>query len=676
MSLLTPHGLSQLAATGVGLLLALAPIGIFAARRPLGSRLTYAACMLICAGLAGVALIALLTPGPKLEFIEIPAGLPLGRTLLGFDPLSAAFAVIVNVTTAIISGFAIGYGAHAREPLRVVPFYPAFIAGMNLVLLAQDAFSFLVGWEFMSLASWALVVSEHNSAENRRAALVYLIMATGGALALLLAFGLLAGTEGGYAFDQIRRVASSGVGSIVLVLALAGAGSKAGLVPLHAWLPLAHPAAPSHVSALMSGVMTKVAVYGFVRLVFDLSGPPLWWWSIPVLLAAGTTALLGVLYALMEHDLKRLLAYHTVENIGIIFIGLGLSLAFKASGLGTAAALALVAAIFHVFNHSLFKSLLFLGSGAVLNATGERDMEHLGGLIHRMPVTAVAFLAGCIAISALPPFNGFVSEWLTFQAILLSPQLPQWVPRLLVPAIGATLACSAALAAACFVKAFGMTFLGRPRTSIAATAGETDRWSRSAMLVFAVLCLLAGVLPGFVIDAISPVTQMVVGSRLAPQSTLPWFRIIPINPGRSAYDGLLLFVMILIATAATAFIVRRFASHALRRSPAWDCGFPDASSATQYTAGSFAQPIRRVFGSVVFRASEHVTMPKPGDTAVAKLRVDLHDTVWEALYLPVIHAVEATTDRLNKLQFLTIRNYLTLVFTALVLLLIIVGTLR
>jgi len=183
-------------------------------------------------------------------------------------------------------------------------------------------------------------------------------------------------------------------------------------------------------------------------------------------------------------------------------------------------------------------------------------------------------------------------------------------------------------------------------------------------------------LPGFVIDSISPVTQMAVGSRLTPQSALPWFRIIPINPGRSAYDGLLLFVMILIATAATAFIVRRFASHALRRSPAWDCGFPDASPATQYTAGSFAQPIRRVFGSVVFRAREHVTMPKPGDTAVAKLRLDLHDTVWEALYLPVIHVFEATADRLNKLQFLTIRNYLTLVFTALVLLLIIVGTLR
>ena len=668
--------MSQLAASGVGLLLALSVLGIFAARRALGTRLVYAACAAVCAALAGVALLGLLAPGAGLESVEIPVGLPLGRTVLGLDPLSAAFAVIVNLAAAIVSGYAIGYGAHAREPLRVVPFYPAFIAGMNLVLLAQDAFSFLVGWELMSLASWALVLSEHRAAENRHAALVYLIMASGGALTLLLAFGLLAGPHGGYSFEAIRRVSSAGVGPIVLLLALLGAGSKAGLVPLHAWLPLAHPAAPSHVSALMSAVMTKVAVYGFVRLVFDLAGPPAWWWSVPVLLIAAVTALLGVLYALMEHDLKRLLAYHTVENIGIIFIGLGLALAFEASGLRAAAALAFAAAIFHVFNHSLFKSLLFMGSGAVLNATGERDMEHLGGLIKAMPVTAVAFLAGCIAISALPPFNGFVSEWLTFQAILLSPQLPQWVARLLVPAVGATLACSAALAAACFVKAFGMSFLGRPRTKAASAAAETDRFSQIAMLLLALLCLLAGILPGFVLDSLGAVTQLAVGERLAPQSAQAWMRIVPVDIHRSAYSGLFVFVMILLAAAATAFVVRRVASHALRRSPAWDCGFPDASPATQYTAGSFAQPIRRVFGSVVFRAREAVAMPKPGDTAVARLQVELHDTVWDALYAPIIRLVAATAERLNRMQFLTIRNYLTLVFAALVALLIIVGTWR
>jgi hydrogenase-4 component B len=671
-----PGHLSRLATYGVGLLLALAVLGFYGARRPLGCRFIYAGCTLVCAALAAVALLALFGTGADTHSIQLPIGLPLGRTVLGLDALSAAFALIINLSAAIVSAYAIGYGTHVPEPRRVLPYYPAFIAAMNLVLLAQDAFSFLVGWELMSLTSWALVISEHGRAENRRAAHVYLIMASGGAFALLLAFGLLAGPAGQYTFEAIRSATAHGLGPIVLVLALIGAGSKAGLVPLHAWLPLAHPAAPSHVSALMSGVMTKVAVYGFIRLVFDLAGPPAWWWSVPVLVIAGITALLGVLYALMEHDLKRLLAYHTVENIGIIFIGLGLALAFDANGLRVAAALALSAAIFHVFNHSLFKSLLFMGCGAVLGASGERDMEQLGGLIHRMPVTAIAFLVGCIAISALPPFNGFVSEWLTFQAILLSPQLLHWLPRLVVPAVGATLACSAALAGACFVKAFGMTFLGRARCEAAETARETDGWSRTAMLLLALLCLLAGILPGYVIDALAPLTHLLVGARLAPQAAQPWLRIVPIDPARSAYDGALVFLMILVGAGGTAFAVRRVAARALRRSAPWDCGFPDASPATQYTATSFAQPIRRVFGSVIFRAREHVAMAAPGDTTAARLRLELHDTVWEAFYAPVIRFVDRSAERLNRLQFLTIRKYLTIVFVALIMLLIIVGAWR
>ena len=307
--------------------------------------------------------------------------------------------------------------------------------------------------------------------------------------------------SGGYAFAAIRgSELTPGLSALVLALALLGAGSKAGLVPLHAWLPLAHPAAPSHVSALMSGVMTKVAVYGFVRIVFDLLGPPAWWWSVVVLVLGGGTAVLGVLYALMQHDLKRLLAYHTVENIGIIFIGLGLALAFQANAMGFAAALALTAALFHVLNHCLFKSLLFFGAGAVLVASGERDMEHLGGLIHGMPLTALTFLVGAAAISALPPLNGFVSEWLTFQAILVSPDVPQWSLKFLVPAVGALLALSAALAAACFVKAFGLTFLGRARSEAAAQAREVDRLSLGAMFAFAGLCVFAGVFPGLIID--------------------------------------------------------------------------------------------------------------------------------------------------------------------------------
>src|SRR6266704_1815452 len=428
------------------------------------TRVIYGACVIICLVVLVVALTQLLSAGSTASSLRLPLGLPWIGAHFRIDALAAFFLAVVNLGGASASLFAIGYGKHEKAPGRVLPFYAAFLAGMNLVVLADDAFTFLVSWEFMSLSTWALVIAHHHDPENRHAGYVYIVMASFGTLSLLLGFGLLAGGSGGYSFDEMRS-APTALSGLILIMAILGAGSKAGLVPLHVWLPLAHPAAPSHVSALMSGVMTKVAVYGFVRIVFDLMGPPAWWSGGVVLLFGAASALLGVLHALMEHDLKRLLAYHTVENIGIIFIGLGLGLAFAANDMPGPSALATTAALFHVFNHSVFKSLLFFGSGAVLTATGERDMDRLGGLIHRMPYTAFAFLIGSAAISALPPFNGFVSEWLTFQAILVSPQLPQWVLKFMVPAVGGLLALSAALAAACFVKAFGITFLGRARTN-------------------------------------------------------------------------------------------------------------------------------------------------------------------------------------------------------------------
>jgi len=618
-----------------------------------------------------IGVVALLTQAG--EALVLPVGLPWLGAHFRLDALSAFFLLVVNLGAAAASLFGLGYGRHEESPGRVLPFFPAFLAGMNLVVLAADAFTFLFAWEFMSLASWALVMAQHRRPDNAAAGYLYLLMASFGTLALLLAFGLLAGPAGGYSFEEIRQSPSAAVSGAVLVLALIGAGSKAGLVPLHVWLPLAHPAAPSHVSALMSGVMTKVAVYGFVRLVFDLLGPPSWWWGALVALLGGVTAAMGVLYALMEHDLKRLLAYHTVENIGIIFIGLGLAFAFQANAMPAAAALALTAALLHVFNHSVFKSLLFFGAGAVLGATGERDMERLGGLIHRMPLTAFAFLVGCAAISALPPFNGFVSEWLTFQAILLSPALPQWLLKFLVPAIGALLALSAALAAACFVKAFGITFLGRARTPVAAQATETDRWSLTAMFALAALCLLAGILPGYFIDALAPVIQSLAGANLPRQHELDWLTIVPVAQSRSSYNGLLLFLCIALAAALACEVIRRRASAAVRRSAPWDCGFPDASPATQYTAASFSQPIRRVFGTVVFRATEEVHMPPPGDARPARLSVRLRDVPWDSLYLPAAALVSYAAERLNRLQFLTIRGYLTLVFGALVALLMVLS---
>jgi hydrogenase-4 component B len=659
---------------GVLVLLATAAAAVAGVRRGTTSTFVYAIALVVSMVALSVALWALVVDPTPAQTVVLPIGLPWLGAQFRLDALAAAFLIVVNLGGATASLYGLGYGRHESEPARVLPFFPAFLGGMNLVVIADDAFTFLLAWEFMSLTSWALVMAHHRQPGNARAGYIYLLMASLGTLSLLLAFGLLAGPAGSYTFDAIRNTQLSPVvASGVLALALLGAGSKAGLVPLHVWLPLAHPAAPSHVSALMSGVMTKVAVYGFVRIVFDLMGPPTWWWGGVVLVFGGASAVLGVLHALMEHDLKRLLAYHTVENIGIIFIGLGLGLAFAANDMRGAAALAMTAALFHVFNHSVFKSLLFFGSGAVLTSTGERDMERLGGLIHVMPYTAFAFLIGSAAISALPPFNGFVSEWLTFQAILLSPHLPQWVLKFLVPAVGGLLALSAALAAACFVKAFGITFLGRPRTRLAQDARETDRLLLAAMFVLVVLCLAAGVLPAYFIDALAPVVRGLVDAQMPPQTAFAWLTIVPIAESRSSYNGLLLFVLIAVAASLAAYVIHRWASRATRRSAPWDCGFPDASPATQYTAGSFAQPIRRVFGTVVFRAREEIDMPPPGDPRSAQLHVHLHDVLWDTLYAPVARVVEVTADVLNRVQFLTIRGYLTLVSGALVALLVILA---
>jgi hydrogenase-4 component B len=309
----------------------------------------------------------------------------------------------------------------------------------------------------------------------------------------------------------------------------------------------------------------------------------------------------------------------------------------------------------------------------VLTTTGERNMEKLGGLIHRMPLSSFAFLVGCVAISALPPFNGFVSEWLVFQAILQSPSLPQWLLKIMVPAIGALLALAAALAAACFVKAFGVTFLGRPRSSAAEAAHEVDRYSIAAMFTLAMLCLVAGILPGLVIDTLSPVTLALLGHRMPVQMHVPWLSIVPIGEGRSSYNGLLVLLFIAASASAAVYFIHRFASHAKRRGPAWGCGFGDPTPAAQYSGVSFAQPIRRVFGSLIFHARDHVEMPPPGDVRPARLKIEVHDLIWEGVYEPIKDAIWFIADRLNRLQFLTIRNYLSLVFATLIILLLVLA---
>jgi formate hydrogenlyase subunit 3/multisubunit Na+/H+ antiporter MnhD subunit len=601
----------------------------------------------------------------------LPIGLPTIGLKLRLDSLSAFFGIVVNGGVLAAAVYGLGFGRTGELSLRVEPLFPIFAAAMNLVLLADDAYGFLFSWEMMSLASWALVVSRHTVAENRHAGHLYLVMAAIGTTALLFAFGGLAGTAGGYAFDTIRAHAPNPlVAALILAAALIGCGSKGGLVPLHAWLPLAHPAAPSHVSALMSGVMTKVAIYGFVRIAFDLLGPPAWWWALPPMALGAVTAVLGLLYAVLDRDLKRVLAYSTVENVGVIFVALGLALAFRANGQSAGAAVAMAAALLHVLNHSWFKCLLFLGAGAVLHATGQRDLERMGGLIRRMPRTAAFFLVGALAISALPPLNGFVSEWLLFQSVLAGPALPQASLHFASPAIGAMLALAAALAAACFVRVYGTAFLGRPRSAEAADAHDVPLVQQIAMGGLAFLCILGGLLGSFLAMAMTPVLKFVAGAALPAVGGGPTpFSLVAFDPSRSIYDAPVIALFVTIASLATLIVVHRLSERRTRRGPAWDCGFPDPSPSTQYTASSFAQPLRRVYGSLAFSARESVSMPPPGDRRPARFSIILVDHLWQALYAAPGRAVLGLAERLNVLQFLTIRRYLVLMFTALVILL-------
>src|ERR1700690_65314 len=437
--------------------------------------------------------------------VILPIGLPDLPFHLRLDALSGFFLTVIGLLSLFVSVYSIGYikgYLGHRSVTSLIMFYCIFIAGMMMVVLAGDALCFLVSWEMMAASSYFLVIFENERQENRRAAFLYLVVAHVGAIAILLSFGVMAGfatkSESflGYTFDAMRTAQLPiEWATAAFFLSFFGFAANAGVIPLHVWLPEAHPVAPSNVSALMSGVMLKTAIYGIVRVTFDLIHVfPVWWGAI-VLSFGLISAVMGVLYALMQHDLKRLLAYHSVENIGIILIGIGLAMIFTSFDMSLLAALALIAGLYHTLNHAMFKGLLFMGAGAVLQATHEKNMEEMGGLIRFMPWTAVLFLIGCISISALPPFNGFVSEWLTYQAFLLSPALPSPLIRLLIPLGAALLALTGALAAACFVKAFGVTFLGHWRGHHNPKVHEVDWFMRIGMLLAALTCFGLGILP-------------------------------------------------------------------------------------------------------------------------------------------------------------------------------------
>lgn len=606
--------------------------------------------------------------------VVLPFGLPWLKAHFRVDNLSALFLLIINVPAAAASAFAVGYSDHLPERRRVTPFYPMFLFGMNSVLVADDAFMFLVAWEFMSLASWLMVLADHEKAENRKAGMVYLTMATFGTFCLLPCFGLMAGAGGDYTFAAMRaKELTPLAGSLVVLLVLLGAGSKAGLVPVHAWLPLAHPAAPSHVSALMSGVMTKVALYGMIRVLFDLHGHVGWQWGAVMMVVGGITAVMGVLYAVLQDDIKKLLAYSTVENIGVAVIGLGLAVAFKDDGELQLAALALVAGLYHMLNHAIFKSLLFLGAGAVITATGQRSLGALGGLLKRMPWTGAAFLVGAAAISALPPLNGFVSEWLVLQALFKGPVVPHWAMKFGVPVVGAFLALAAALAATCFVRAFGIAFLGRPRSPAAAEAGEVSFGMRWSMVALAALCVILGVIPVTVTDHLSAVVQPLTGVQFAVSSDLGWPFLSPVSNTRGSYSGTVLVMVGLALCGIAVLLVHRLGTTAMRAAPAWDCGHAEDIPETQYTGQSFAQPLRRSFAATIFRARETVIMPEPGDDSPARHQLHIIDPIWVGLYERLGRVVGAIADQVNRLQYLTVRRYLLMMFCTLVFMLLVVA---
>lgn len=636
-------------------------------------------------GLSAIASVAAglphLTGGP--EFVaRLPIGLPWLQWHVRVDALAGFFLPLIGLILFVVSLFGPGYTSEYRRrghySLAVLGVATGlFVAGMQLVVVADDALAFMVAWELMSVASYVLVAFEHFSGANRRAAFLYLLMAQLGAGMILLGFGVFATFAGDFSFAAMRAAQLPGAwGSIAFALALLGFGMKAGLVPMHVWLPEAHPAAPSHISALMSGVMLKVAVYGFIRFVFDLIGAPLWQWGAVLLLVGSVSALYGVLYALMQHDLKRLLAYHSVENIGIIFIGLGLSVLFLASGLPKLGALGLVAALYHTINHAVFKSLLFLGAGVIAQRGHERDLEHMGGLIRRMPWTAAFFLIGCISIAALPPFNGFVSEWLTFQTALQAAALESGVLRAVVPIAAAMLALTGALAAACFVKVYGVAFLGRPRGRRVRHAHEASPAMVAGQGVLALACVLLGVLPTGVIVALGTVSQSLTGENLASASSQGWFWLTPVAPQVASYSApLVLFgVAGSLALWGTVYVLlrRRRKSTPVRRGDPWDCGFGSVTARNQYTSGAFSMPIRTVFGPLFLedeQSERHLHEQLP--TRATRLAYHLHvsDIARAYLYQPFERLIAWSARRVARIQTGRLRHYLAYSFTTLLLLL-------
>ena len=644
-------------------------VGVFALRRFwFVSRILFPAGGAIGVLLFGVAMSAVFN---STEVAVLPIGLPTLPFHLRLDSLAAFFLMVIGATAAGVSAFAAGYfrKGEGTPPGLLCLEYHVFLASMVGVVLADDAYAFMVMWETMALSSFFLVTANHRIAEIRRAGYLYLLVAHVGAIGILMCFGVLQANTGDYTFANMRAQALSPFwASAAFGLAVLGFGAKAGILPLHIWLPEAHPAAPSPVSALMSGVMLKTAIYGMLRVIFDLLHLQLWWWG-GVLLALGlATALFGVVFAAVQVDMKRLLAYSSIENIGVLLAGIGLTVVFAAYDMGPMAALALTASLYHVASHALFKSLLFLGTGSVLHATSERNLGKLGGLIRSMPWVAWITLVGVLASAGLPPLGGFVSEWLLLQSFLFTPGLPHSVLNMLIPVVAALIALVAALAGYTMVKFFGIIFLGQPREEKLAQAHDAGYWERAGMLWLVAGCIALGLLPSQFIQVIDPVTQQLVHAGLGQAVAASGWLLAPSGVERASYGPAIFLLGVAASFALAWLLVRRLYHGRLRRAPPWACGFPRPNARMQDTAEGFGQPIRQIF-EPFFRMQRE--LPSPFDTQ-PRYRVTLEDHFWHWLYLPIAAVVVRTARLIGLLQQGRIAVYLLFSFLTLIAMLLVV----
>ena len=565
--------------------------------------------------------------------------MPLGSFHIGMDPLSTLFVLLISLVGALAAVYGHGYLGRDSGDGKIAMswcWYNLLMASMLLVVVARDGFLFLTAWEAMSLASFFLVMYDHEKDEVSRAGWIYLV-ATHIGTAFLLVMFLLLGHAGDMDFSRLAATGSEA--TFIFAAALIGFGVKAGFTPLHVWLPEAHPAAPSHVSALMSGVMIKTGIYGILRVMTFLGAPVPWWgW---VLVATGViSGVAGVLFALAQHDLKRLLAYHSVENIGIIALGLGIGILGITSGNQALAALGLCGGLLHVINHGLFKSLLFMGAGSVLHATGTREIDHMGGLIKRMPVTGAVFLVGAAAISALPPFNGFVSEFLIYSAGFtgMSQGAAAWGGLAAV----AGLALIGGLAAACFTKAFGIVFLGEPRTGQAAKAHESNRLMLWPMIMLAVLCAAIGPLAFLAVGLVMPAASQVASDAVTPETL----------GGLDGFAaGISIMALCMGGLAAFFFFLRGglLKNRSVQESLTWDCGYAAPNERMQYTASSFARPIVGMFGILLGTRTE-IEQPEGLFPAGASLHTHTDDIFVKRAYGPAVMFVRRLAGLFRRLQ--------------------------